>query len=614
MADEYAGNIKLKVELDTDEAGKKSEKLSKAKKSELTAEAERLKKEAAELQKQADELKKRANEVRAKLTDTTLTKKQQGSIVKEANMFDTQAGNLQKQANELKLREKDALAPLDESGKSTKKTQANFAKMAKGITSALKKIKSMILGAFVFSVISKGIQAASVYLKEMISQNDALKNSLGQVKGNLETTFITILQAAMPLIEQLSAVIAQLTAGMAALVSNMFGKTVDEAQSSAKEIADAANDAQKSFAGFDEINTISGGDSDIESKYEVEADAMNAVPEALVESGESIMSIFKSIFDLIKSLIPKIVKIIEKLLPIVATVLGFVAAVLPLLMPIIDMVITLLDPIGELIEALTPLIETVTDFLSGYLAVFLPVLQAEVKLFVSYISNSIKAITTVLSNVIDFIKNVFAGNWAGAWQNIINITGAYIDFFKNIFASVVTFLSDIWNHVGDFFTSVWEVIVYGAKMAAWGIQTYFLGTVNFVIGIINAMIDGALGMINILIDALNYIPGVNIGRLSWSIPTIPLPPMPALAQGAVVPRSKPFAAILGDNTQETEVVSPLSTMKQALSEVLTEFGGLDGGENTIILNIDGRELGRAVAKYGGTENSRQGAKLVVKNA
>ena len=40
--------------------------------------------------------------------------------------------------------------------------------------------------------------------------------------------------------------------------------------------------------------------------------------------------------------------------------------------------------------------------------------------------------------------------------------------------------------------------------------------------------------------------------------------MPRLATGTVVPpRAGEFAAILGDNKRETEVVSPLSTIKQA---------------------------------------------------
>jgi hypothetical protein len=50
--------------------------------------------------------------------------------------------------------------------------------------------------------------------------------------------------------------------------------------------------------------------------------------------------------------------------------------------------------------------------------------------------------------------------------------------------------------------------------------------------------------------------------------------LPHFASGAVVPRTAaPFAAIMGDNNSETEVVSPLSTMKQAVREVMAETRG-----------------------------------------
>src|SRR5699024_10811845 len=43
--------------------------------------------------------------------------------------------------------------------------------------------------------------------------------------------------------------------------------------------------------------------------------------------------------------------------------------------------------------------------------------------------------------------------------------------------------------------------------------------------------------------------------------------MPRIATGTVVPpRAGEFAAILGDTNRDTEVVSPLSTMRQALKE------------------------------------------------
>ena len=62
-----------------------------------------------------------------------------------------------------------------------------------------------------------------------------------------------------------------------------------------------------------------------------------------------------------------------------------------------------------------------------------------------------------------------------------------------------------------------------------------------------------------------------------------------LFTGTVVPRQAgEFAAILGDNHRETEVVSPLSTIKQALAEALKEIGsGLGGGDIHLTIELDG---------------------------
>lgn len=65
---------------------------------------------------------------------------------------------------------------------------------------------------------------------------------------------------------------------------------------------------------------------------------------------------------------------------------------------------------------------------------------------------------------------------------------------------------------------------------------------------------------------------------------------PAYASGNVIPANfGQFKAILGDNTREPEVVSPLSTMKQAMKEAMAEMGGT-GGEYTFIAQIDGKTL------------------------
>lgn len=78
--------------------------------------------------------------------------------------------------------------------------------------------------------------------------------------------------------------------------------------------------------------------------------------------------------------------------------------------------------------------------------------------------------------------------------------------------------------------------------------------------------------------------------------------IPAYATGQVIPRTmRQHLAILGDNNQETEVVSPLSTMKEALKQALIEMGGISrGNSQPIILKVilDGKDILYAMVKEG----------------
>lgn len=88
--------------------------------------------------------------------------------------------------------------------------------------------------------------------------------------------------------------------------------------------------------------------------------------------------------------------------------------------------------------------------------------------------------------------------------------------------------------------------------------------------------------------------------------------MPRLATGTVVPpRAGEFAAILGDNNRETEVVSPLSTMKQALKEALAE-AGMTGGTRDIHIELvmDRQRFATAVYKANNEEKQRVGVRMV----
>lgn len=90
-------------------------------------------------------------------------------------------------------------------------------------------------------------------------------------------------------------------------------------------------------------------------------------------------------------------------------------------------------------------------------------------------------------------------------------------------------------------------------------------------------------------------------------------PIPGYATGQVIPRSmKKHLAILGDNTRETEVVSPISTMKQAFMEAFAEVGfsgGGTGGGNTYEFSVDGQVFFRIMEKYAAEYKKQNGGKI-----
>ena len=83
----------------------------------------------------------------------------------------------------------------------------------------------------------------------------------------------------------------------------------------------------------------------------------------------------------------------------------------------------------------------------------------------------------------------------------------------------------------------------------------------------------------------------------------------ALASGAVIPPNRAFLAVLGDQHSGTNVEAPLSTIEQAVENVLARRGGAGGGEMT--LNISALPGFARYLKFElDAESTRQGGRLV----
>ena len=254
---------------------------------------------------------------------------------------------------------------------------------------------------------------------------------------------------------------------------------------------------------------------------------------------------------------------------------------------------------------ITPLLETLSWLWEEHLSKMVYALGD----FIMSLANGVMEIyNKFIAPIVKFILEILSPIWSALANTVIGALGTIIGVVTDVVTGIIETLTGLIDFIVGIFTRNWK--------KAWeGVASVFKGIWDGIWGVVK-------GIINLIIDALNaFVVGINkikfdvpewvpaIGGKQWGFN---IPKIPKLAQGAVIPPNREFLAMLGDNTKEHEIVSPLSTMKQAFTEAMLELGGNFGGGNTeVVLEIDGREFGRAVVEQGNRENRRIGTRLVI---
>lgn len=188
--------------------------------------------------------------------------------------------------------------------------------------------------------------------------------------------------------------------------------------------------------------------------------------------------------------------------------------------------------------------------------------------------------------------------------------------------SLIAVLSKNWNNMSPTEKVIASIL---AAASAVGILAVALGALAGGVGagVVAASLAAGIAAATIAINAgkraasAGYSGGYG-GRSAYPMSAYAAVPykMPMLATGTVVPpRAGMFAAILGDNNRETEVVSPLSTMKQALKEALAESNISSGNQIAKAeLILDGTRFGQLVVKFGNNEKNRVGVRMVTEGS
>ena len=144
-------------------------------------------------------------------------------------------------------------------------------KMKNRMERAAKRIGSMLRRVLVFGVISSGLRSLRDWLSETVKQNDAATAAISRLKGALLTLAQPILNVVLPaftaLVDALTRVVAMVAEFISILTGSSFAASKDAAKSLNDEkkalngVGAAAKGAEKSMAGFDEINKLTANNA-----------------------------------------------------------------------------------------------------------------------------------------------------------------------------------------------------------------------------------------------------------------------------------------------------------------------------------------------------------------
>ena len=165
-------------------------------------------------------------------------------------------------------------------------------------------------------------------------------------------------------------------------------------------------------------------------------------------------------------------------------------------------------------------------------------------------------------------------------------------------------LQDNMTNIQQFFEESWDAIVTSTSDKFAMLGQAIADTANNIQLVIQDMVINVGNLFNDLgsnietfMNDLSDTTSSAVSRLGTTTGNVHIASMniPHLAQGAVIPPNSRFLAMLGDQRSGVNVEAPLETIKQAVAETMMQFGaGSSSNEGDIVINIDGREVFRAV--------------------
>lgn len=176
----------------------------------------------------------------------------------------------------------------------------------------------------------------------------------------------------------------------------------------------------------------------------------------------------------------------------------------------------------------------------------------------------------------------------GLWEKVSSGAVAAWDGIKSAFKSVPEWFQskfrDAWQKVKDVFSTggrIWS----GIKE---GIESTFRTVVNAIIRGMNTIIAVPFNRINFMLNTIRnaHFLGISPFQNLWGVNPLPVPQIPMLARGAIIPANRQFLAVLGDQRNGNNLEAPESLLRQ----IVREEAGSAGSRYEFIARLDRRTL------------------------
>lgn len=282
-------------------------------------------------------------------------------------------------------------------------------------------------------------------------------------------------------------------------------------------------------------------------------------------------------------------------------------------------------PLGEyiglgILEGISIGLEQITEALQGFMDKVTPFFTVEKwsEIFDNVktaVTTKFTEISTTATTIFNSIKTVITD----IWNNIQAVTSTVWNGIKTCLSTAVNAVKTTISNVLNGIKANWTSAFNSLKTTATSVFDSIKSKISSVVDWIKQKVASIKNIGSSIAGAVSGVAGISTNFYSMrgtsaavSLASLANAEIPGYATGQVIPRTmKQHLAILGDNNRETEVVSPLSTIKQAnkesLLEVLTELGltsgrnGNNGGGSVTIeipVTISGiGEIGRAVQQF-----------------